>query len=108
MKRTQKTTTKEYDGDGKLVTEITETAEEEDDGFIYPQYRETAYNVPNAEEKPKKKTKSGLTFDLNICDLDFFEELIGYLKELDDSMPDVGIKDRLFQMCEKHGIKTPT
>ena len=39
MKRTQTTTTKEYDGDGKLVTEITETVEEEDDGFIYPQQR---------------------------------------------------------------------
>lgn len=38
MKRTHTTITKEYDKDGNLVSEITETVEEEDTGYIYPQY----------------------------------------------------------------------
>ncbi|MGL6197804.1 MAG: hypothetical protein ACRC3H_02605 [Lachnospiraceae bacterium] len=38
MKRKTVTTTKEYDKDGKLISEITETVVEEDNGYIYPQY----------------------------------------------------------------------
>ena len=38
MKRTTTTTTEEYDKDGVLKTRITETTEEEDSGYIYPQY----------------------------------------------------------------------
>jgi len=38
MKRKTVTTTKEYDKDGNLINEITETVEEEDSGYIYPQY----------------------------------------------------------------------
>jgi len=44
MKRVQTTTTREYDMEGKLVNEIIETVTEEDDGYIYPQYKETLYN----------------------------------------------------------------
>ena len=39
MKRTQTTVTREYDKDGNLTNETTETVNEEDDGFIYPQQR---------------------------------------------------------------------
>lgn len=37
MKRTQTTTTKEYDNEGRLIRETIETVEEEDEtGTIYP------------------------------------------------------------------------
>jgi hypothetical protein len=38
MKRKQKTITKEYDNNGKILRETEETVEEEDTGYIYPQY----------------------------------------------------------------------
>jgi len=37
MKRQVTTITKEYDKEGNLINEITETTLEEDDGYIYPQ-----------------------------------------------------------------------
>ena len=37
MKRKVTTVTEEYDKDGNLVNKITETTEEEDSGYIYPQ-----------------------------------------------------------------------
>ena len=40
MKRKVTTITEEYDKDGKIISKITETVEEEDNGYIYPQ------NVP--------------------------------------------------------------
>ena len=37
MKKTSTTVTEEFDSDGKLVSRTTETSEEEDTGYIYPQ-----------------------------------------------------------------------
>lgn len=37
MKRKVTTITEEFDKDGKITNRITETTEEEDTGFIYPQ-----------------------------------------------------------------------
>jgi len=38
MKRKSTTITKEYDNEGNLISETTETVEEEDSGYIFPQY----------------------------------------------------------------------
>lgn len=39
MKRKTVTVTKEYDKEGNLISETTETVEEQDNGSIYPQYQ---------------------------------------------------------------------
>lgn len=38
MKRKTTIITEEFDENGKLINKITETTEEEDGGYIYPQY----------------------------------------------------------------------
>jgi len=45
MKKKTTTITKEYDQNGKLVSEVTETTEEEDGGYIYPQQYYPSYPV---------------------------------------------------------------
>lgn len=43
MKRKVTTITEEFDKDGKLTSKITETVEESDEGYIYPQYPTMPY-----------------------------------------------------------------
>lgn len=45
MKRKTITTTEEYDENDKLKTKITETTDEEDNGYIYPWNQSVAYGI---------------------------------------------------------------
>ena len=59
MKRKVTTITEEYDNEGKLKTKITETTEEEDTGYIYPQiptYPYTPWTYPTIGD-PVYKTE---------------------------------------------------